>query len=113
MKYAKLLLGDFAKDSRDKREVEVARGLGWDVTILSPVQYIRSDDEVSFLLLEGERVSRRQSWLKRKCTILKNWRSYVAEIQKRRFDILSCHDLRSLFLGYLSTFGSKKTLKLV
>ena len=113
MRYAKFLLNDFAKESRDKREVATVRNLGWDVTVLSPVRCAEIGDGVSFLPLKSTNVAFQQSWINRKFIVLKNWKNYITEIREQQFDIISCHDLTALLLGYVSAKGCKKVPKLV
>ena len=102
MKYAKLMFQDIADSSRDKRELATAADRGWQILLLSPRPNMKpypAGAEVQ--VLPSLEVSARVPRLLRYLRIVRNWLGYVRAVSRVETDVLSCHDLPALRIGYV------------
>ena len=102
MKYAKLMFQDIAASSRDKRELATAADRGWQILLLSPRPHMKpypAGAEVQ--VLPSLEVSARVPRLLRYLRIVWNWLGYVRVVSRVETDVLSCHDLPALRIGYV------------
>ncbi|MEG1061757.1 MAG: glycosyltransferase family 4 protein, partial [Oscillospiraceae bacterium] len=113
-RYLKVILHEFNNDSRDKRELTTARNLGFETVIISggdtdrklsywnnipiytcnPYLCMSNIRVITFLLY---RYFKKIGWITR--------------IRSMRADLISCHDIDALSLGYLSTLFISKEKK--
>ena len=113
MKVLKICIGTWENASHDKRELSVCRELGADVEVLA-----KEDESHQEGFVEGFYVFRLSARPLKHVPVAVNrvvsiftWASYVRK--RKDVDILSCHDLPALVIGYLSNFFKKKKAKLV
>ena len=115
-RYCKFLLGDVSNESRDKREISVLIELGYEVVVLCS-----GYDGNDAIIDQCTVVVRQKSKYQNKTTpkvfriliILKRSLALIKELKRSNTDVISCHDLYALCLGYISktlTFGRKKPL---
>lgn len=113
MKILKICIGTWENASHDKRELLVCRELGADVEVVA-----KGDENHPEGLVDGFYVNRLSARPLKHAPIALNRMlsifSWAAYIRKRKdVNILSCHDLPALVIGYLSNFFKKKKAKLV
>ena len=113
MKVLKICIGTWENASHDKRELSVCRELGADVEVLA-----KGDESHLEGFVDGFYVFRLSARPLKHAPVAVNrvasiftWASYVRK--RKDVDILSCHDLPALVIGYLSNFFKKKKAKLV
>lgn len=113
MKVLKICIGTWENASHDKRELSVCRELGADTEVVA-----KGDENHREGMVDGFYVNRLSARplkhmpaaLNRIAAIF-TWASYIRK--RKDADILSCHDLPALVIGYLSNFFKKKKAKLV
>lgn len=113
MKVLKICIGTWENASHDKRELSVCRELGADVEVLA-----KGDEHHLAGMVDGFYVSRLSArplkgapvWLNRIFSLFA-WARYVRK--RKDVDILSCHDLPALLIGYLSNYFKRKKARLV
>lgn len=117
MKYAKFMPGrNLSHASRNRRELEVAKDCGFEVEVIS------SDDEAYFkehfpqysLVSDGSvKVSYSMSWIKR------HWQIFIGKFKVLKVarhidaDVVSCHDLDSLWNCWLANSFKSHRPKMV
>ena len=107
---------DIAASSRDKRELAAAAGLGWQVVILCPNRDTRPYPETAEVrILPSFEVSPRVPRLLRYLRIVANWVWHVLAVSRVQADVLSCHDLPALRIGYVQNLlrAPSRRVKLV
>ncbi|MDR3585179.1 MAG: glycosyltransferase [Desulfosporosinus sp.] len=108
----KFLQFDYMRSSRDKREVSVLLEMGANVIILEAGEIQESkmlSNRCEYRIQKILPLSSRQNRLIRKARILKNWTMLARVLRGLDADILSCHDLTALFIGWRSTWFMPKT----
>ena len=115
MKYLKFLFQDISRASRDKKELAAARKAGFDISAATPVQpALELPFPLKVDVLPSRPVLASVPRLKRYVRIIKNHSSYARYLHKQDMDVLSCHDLTALGIGYISNlFKGKKKARLV
>jgi glycosyltransferase involved in cell wall biosynthesis len=114
LKIVKLLLSDISHENRDKREISVLMKLGCDVIAVFP-----GNEESLELATEGYTrsqvlrpiLSYDQPKVVRIFKILHLWIVLIKKIRKLKPNIISCHDLTALIIGWLisaMTVGDKR-----
>ena len=114
MRFLKILGSDFLHESRNERELEVVRELGYDIYVLgrktdnnhlfsipNVVGIWKSVDPL-YPLIKNKALNRAF------CLI-----PWAIEARKVKADVISCHDITYLFVGWLSTLCMRKKPKLV
>ncbi|MBL0311103.1 MAG: glycosyltransferase [Holophagaceae bacterium] len=109
LKIVKLLMSDITHANRDKREISVLKKLGCEVVAVFP-----SDEESFILADEGYNISQvlrpilsyDQPKIVRILRILELWIRLIRKIRQLEPDIISCHDLTALAIGWLSVVMS-------
>ena len=113
----KFLLSNYLIESRDKREVEVLLECGANVIVLQPGDKdynmqlaARCELRIKSILPVFQKKSRAN----RAIRIMINWILLGYELRKIQPDLISCHDLSALFIGWMSTwFINKKNRPLL
>lgn len=110
MKYVKFLFQDFSFSSRDKKEMSTAEQLGWELTVVSPKKpSLPVTINTKIITLHFLEVSPSIRKPIKYFHIISNWLTCARELHKIDMDVLSCHDLLALQIGYLQNrFRSKK-----
>ena len=104
MKLVKYMSGGFQFASRNKRELSVARDLGFDVLVCDVAS------PSGGVIIDGFQVEHRTLELSRNSLLRKaqiGWGLLVAQplyLRRRNADIISGHDLLGLFIAWLSTW---------
>lgn len=97
-KYLKFLLSDYRKASRDKREVSLVRELGVDVAVFG------NGAQKGSYIYNGVEVAEEPTYKKSRLGALNHFVSFIQRIrmlQEYEFDVLSCHDITALAIGFL------------
>ena len=102
MKAVKFLLVDYSVSSRDIREVAVLEDMGADVSVVSQIVPEKLPDSIDEVI-RWTKTTPQQSPVIRKAIIAKNWVSAAAQLRKLDCEVLSCHNIYALFIGWLST----------
>lgn len=116
MKVLKITSGEWINASRDKRELSVLREMGADVSVMAkgkPGDNFLKDNVDGFDVF---RFSTRPLGEKKYLNSFNRFLSlfiWAYKANKFKADIISCHDLLPLFIGWLSNFGRKNKAKLV
>lgn len=116
MKYAKLMFQNIADSSRDKRELATAADCGWQILLLSPRPDMKPYPlNAEIQVLPSLEVSARIPRLLRYLRIIWNWMGYVWAVSRVKTDVLSCHDLPALRIGYVQNLlrAPSRKVKLV
>ncbi len=115
MLYLKVALNDFKMASRDKRELSVAKELGYEVRVIDRARghrdFSEEYEEFSVFHISTRRFGESR-WLyypNRVFALL----NYVMVARKMNADIISGHDWIALLIGYLANFGKQRGAKLV
>ena len=113
MKVLKICIGTWENASHDKRELSVCRELGTDVEVLAKGDESHQEGFVDgfYVFRLSARPFKHMPVALNRIASLFTWASYVRK--RKDVDILSCHDLPALVIGYLSNFFRKKKAKLV
>lgn len=113
MKVLKICIGTWENASHDKRELSVCRELGADAEVAA-----KGDENHPEGFVDGFYVNRLSSRPLKHMPVAVNriasiftWAAYIRKRQDA--DILSCHDLPALVIGYFSNFFKRKKAKLV
>lgn len=117
LKLLKVALSDFVGESRDLREMKVARDIGIRVSVLC-------DESVNFKgnnIIDGFEVHRipllhrDKSLLIMMIRMIPGMFRWIRYIQRLRPDIASCHDIIPLFIAYLAKVFSisNRNMKLI
>ena len=113
MKVLKICIGTWENASHDKRELSVCRELGADVEVLAKEDECHKEgfvDGFYVFRLSARPLKHAPVAVNRVASIF-TWAGYVRK--RKDVDILSCHDLPALVIGYLSNFFKKKKAKLI
>ena len=111
----KIAGNDWIGASRDSRELDVCKDMGFEVLVFAkgePGDVLREDVVHGFRVLRigtkplGLRIPKKVNQV----VSLFVWANYAAKLNP---DIISGHDIPGLFIGYLATFMMKKKPKLV
>lgn len=102
MRFAKLMPGNSLKNaSRNLRELSVISELGWSTTI-----YSRDNERELFgyqIINDGLTVlTKDMPKPVRYYKIIRDWLHLARKVGMEHYDVISCHDLIALFIGYLS-----------
>jgi len=105
------MLSPFENASRNERELSVVSGLGWDIVVCA------AGSDSCEKKVDGYTVhqyARKRSKLSavRKIQILYGW--FIREpryLRQYHADVISCHDLTALFIGWLSTWFIPRSRK--
>ena len=113
MKVLKICIGTWENASHDKRELSVCRELGAEVEVLAKEDESHKEGFVDgfYVFRLSARPLKHVPVAVNRIVSLFTWASYVRK--REDADILSCHDLPALIIGYLSNFFKKKKAKLV
>ncbi|MBP3740166.1 MAG: glycosyltransferase [Bacteroidales bacterium] len=114
MRFLKILGSDFMHESRDERELDVVQSLGFEVCVLGR----KTKNNALFSLSVDKAVWKEVNPL---APLIKNTAlnrlfcqiPWALAARKMNADIISCHDIAYLFIGWLSTLGMKKKPMLV
>ena len=99
MRFLKFLLGDYSAESRDRREVNVVKQLGADVLVFDKAE--TSIERV----IDGAKVIGAPTVSSYNSRFLNHAASAMNRIHILRqidCDVMSCHDLKALLIGWLS-----------
>lgn len=115
MLYLKLAFDEFKNASHDKRELSVARELGYDVLVLATTK-----DRRGFLENHGgfplRRISTRRlgiaNWMRPLNRILAFFQS-VIEARRMNADIISGHDYVATLAAYMANYFKSKKSKII
>lgn len=106
----KFLLMDYSISSRDRREVQVIHDMGFDTVVYS------KGDEASTRVSDGI-VYIEEPTLKKhrnnKLNHLGSARHRLSVLRKMDCEVISCHDIHALLIGWLSTVGKSRKPALV
>lgn len=110
MRLVKLLLSDYSRASRDKREVGVAASLGFQITVCSKGQ-AASRHEIDGIDYIEFTTSRRFPipFVNHALSAV----SLLFMLKGLNYDIISCHDIKALLIGYLASLGRHRRPLLV
>ncbi len=113
MKLLKICISEWENESRDKRELDVAKELGIKVEVLA-----KGDETGKIECVDGFSVYRVTTVPLKKIniTIINRIVSifiWIKCARQRKPDIISGHDVFALLIGYLSNIGRKNKAKLV
>lgn len=102
-KYMKLVLGSFDRESRDKRELEVARDYGFDISVCCSEysEKYREEDSIRNLKVFTYKTKNSTGLGNQIENIIKIIR-IVKIIVQSDLDVICCHDLWALLIGYLA-----------
>jgi glycosyltransferase involved in cell wall biosynthesis len=112
----KITINSWINASRDKRELSVLRELGLDAAVMAKGE---KGDKFKKENIDGFKVfrfsTRPLSNLKFLNPLNRFFSLFIWSFEARKFnaDIISCHDLTALLIGWLSNVGRKKKAKLV
>ena len=114
MRFLKILGSDFMNESRDEREIEVVRSLGFEICVLGR----KTENNRLFSLPVEKAVWKDVNPLSPviKSTALNRLFCQIPwalEARRMKADVISCHDIAYLFIGWLSTLGMRKKPMLV
>lgn len=111
MKVLKIVPYEFKNASRDLREISTLRSLGCDITILAK----ETDDPIDYGFNMVRLSSRPIKKIIKNPTINRIISIYTWSMKARalKSEIISCHDLLCLFIGWLSTLFLKRKPSLV
>lgn len=105
MKFVKLLLNPIDDESRDKREISTALKLNYEVDIICSGNN-KSNAELErchIHVVPLPQFARYKNRLQRHVKMVKHYLRLAAITRKCGADIISCHDIIALGIGYLST----------
>ena len=105
-KVVKLMLSDITSASRNKREISVLLELGCQVIVLCQGFSGKTDVVLERCTIKSQEplyLNRHQSTLYRGYQILLRWNYLQKQLRKLKPDIISCHDLHALCIGWMST----------
>lgn len=110
LKYRKIACFNYDFAVRDEREMDVLRDMGLDVAILAETgQY---DNEKTTKGIEIKRVAL-LSFGNKVIGYIVNIPRWVSFVLKEQADILSCHDIKALLIGYISKILTRRKTALV
>ena len=107
MRLIKLVTHEFIHESRDERELQVAHGLGFETIVMAKGDQPHREDRPYYQLhLHGTRPlgTRIHPNINRFVSIF----TWARTLKRYRADVISCHDLTALFIGWLSTRYTRK-----
>jgi len=119
MKYVKLMPGrSLVYASRNRRELSLAQEYGYEVIVISsdfPEIIYGIDKNYCAVPDRLAKLDESIFWLKRFLIIILEMLTLSRRIAKLNADILSCHDLSGLLIGWLSTWfvSNRKRAKLI
>ena len=113
MKLLKIVPNDFRNASRDLRELAVARSVGYDVTVICkqgdntdysqhPFPVIAASTRPWTPLVKSPAVNRVVSVF-----------AWARLVRRHKADVISCHDIDCLLIGWLSTLGMRRKPRLL
>ena len=114
MRFLKILGSDFLHESRNERELEVVRSLGYSISILGR----KTDSNHLFSIPDCTTVWKtveplhpfiKSKALNRAACLI----PWAIQARKMKADVISCHDITYLFVGWLSTLWMSNKPKLV
>lgn len=109
MRFLKILGGDFLHESRNERELEVVRSLGFSISIIGRKTENNHLFSIPNCDTKWMTVNPLFPYIKSKAlnraTCLIPW---AIQARKMKADVISCHDITYLFVGWLSTIGMRK-----
>lgn len=110
-KFVKYICSSFDNESRDKREISVVSEFNCEVIVCSLGKSEIIETTNQYINHQRENNLSKNNIL-RKFQIVYNylWK-YPRDLRKQRADCISCHDLKALFIGWLSTSFTKKSKK--
>lgn len=113
-RFLKLSATDFTHDSRNERELEVVRSLGYEIVIIGRKTDRNGDFAVPDCTAIWKTVEPLTPVINSKAVNrLFSVIPWAIEARKQKADIISCHDIAYLFVGWLSTLGMKRKPKLI
>lgn len=113
IKIVKVCIGEWKNQSRDEREMTLLQELGAEVVIVAKTSDIEKSEIINGLKIE--KISTKPIKFKPLTFFNKGvgFIKWILYVRKKNADILSCHDLIALFIGYVSNIGKKYRAKLV
>lgn len=102
MRYRKIACYNFEFATRDEREIDVVKRFTDDVAIIAAEGVHMNDETKNGVPIIRVHESKGGGKLTH---YLKNMGLWRRAINNESADILSCHDLKALLIGYLSVFG--------
>ncbi len=113
MKVLKICIGTWENASHDKRELSVCRELGAEVEVVAKKDKRRPEGFVDGFYVNrlSARPFQHMPVAFNRIASIFTWASYIRK--RKDADVLSCHDLPALLIGYLSNFFKNKKAKLV
>lgn len=102
MRYRKIACYNFEFATRDEREIDVVKRFTDDVAIIAAEGAHMNDETKNGVPIIRVHESKGGGKL---AHYLKNMGLWRRAINNEAADILSCHDLKALLIGYLSVFG--------
>ena len=114
--YLKIVLGDWRNASRDKRELRVAKEMGYEVLVIASTKENKSVFRDKVEEFEVIRIPTRKygdGKLKKYLGYLSGFRMYIREAKKIDAEIISGHNYDGLLVGYWSMKHKKKKSKLL
>ncbi len=94
----------FIGENRDIRELQVAKSLGYDITVYA--KKTAQTEKYDYIIIQYDSFWHGKvphNSIIRKISILLAWFNQVRFIRRYPADVISCHDLICLFIGWLST----------
>lgn len=105
MKFVKLLLRSIDGESRDKREITTALKLNYEVDVICSgyKEYDKGLEKCRVCVVEMPQFARYKNRIWRHINMIKHYFKLAALTRKCRADVISCHDIIALGIGYVST----------
>lgn len=106
IRFAKVLLCPFNSDSRSKRECEVVKEAGFDVSIYDTS--IEKDDVIESIYHHFPTPDKFQGGILKRLGKFLRW---AYKLHKGNYDVISAYDISALLISWLSNFGKSASEK--
>ena len=105
VKYAKFCLSEYSGESRDIREVHTVHDLGYETTVYAKGPKNKTYTESGITYIEEPTIKRYKNT---KLNHLVSAKCRLRTLRRIDCDVLSCHDLYALLMGWMSILGRRK-----
>lgn len=107
--FLKIVPSEWKNASRDKREISVAKEIGYNVVIIARkeknnLEYYIDDEQVIRISTRPFKLPQKLNGLNRLCSVF----LWIKEVKAIKADVISCHDIITLIIAYLAVFGTRK-----
>ena len=105
VKYVKFCLSEYSGESRDIREVRTVHDLGYETTVYAKGPKNKTYTESGITYIEEPTIKRYKN---AKLNHLVSAKCRLRTLRRIDCDVLSCHDLYALLMGWMSILGRRK-----